>query len=636
MDRILELGDESPVAGLSIADFSRQFRSRNEDILTEEEQAVVDATKVLVAGCGTVAGSAVEPLVRLGINDLVLADPDVYDVTNLNRQACLLADVGRPKPEVLADRAAAINPLVQTEVLTEGITPENVEAAFKGITFVCEGVDASMDLWAKYLVHHHAALRRIPVVSGVDFGGKPTLYVFDYRSDPRPFYGKGTEADHREGRTIDAIRWIGNLTIPADFAPIIVDRLQTGAPWPQTVYTAWGIGALMTRTLVDLALHRDVPYIVAVDFHQIARKRRKRLQERLRLPKVLLQARREANRVQREGEVITPSPDRATSLPGGVSPHLLPFVDAIRHAPSAGNQQPWSVHGEGSTLRLYASEDAQLLGLDPTGALMAQSLGCAIEATNSIAEMSIEYAGNLGAVQPSSLVATLQLERFRSDYSTQAGLLSLRHTNRRPYERDEPPVELLEELRDAGREHGVSVSVFTSPADFDTLGKIAAESQLRQLRECRAAGEFGRVLRSTSAVAESGTGIPPDALLPNQRLSKVALRVLAWLPGAREHLLTRHSHRLVARSGALLVLGWGESVQDQIASGRALMSLWLKANRGHWAIHPVSVREPTQSEITVRDGTTVSLPSTGFTLVRLGRAARCSPGQRMSIEEIVR
>src|SRR6185295_15899647 len=89
---------------------------RNADVISPQEQAVISSVRVLVAGCGSVGGSVVEPLVRLGLTSLVVADPEVYELSNINRQACFQADIGRSKAVVVAERATTINPSVEVKV----------------------------------------------------------------------------------------------------------------------------------------------------------------------------------------------------------------------------------------------------------------------------------------------------------------------------------------------------------------------------------------------------------------------------------------------------------------------------------------------------------------------------------------
>ena len=66
-------------------------------------------SRVIIVGNGG-AASAVEDLVRGGIHDLVLVDPDVVSESNLATQQVYRRDIGRPKVEAIADRLREINP----------------------------------------------------------------------------------------------------------------------------------------------------------------------------------------------------------------------------------------------------------------------------------------------------------------------------------------------------------------------------------------------------------------------------------------------------------------------------------------------------------------------------------------------
>jgi tRNA A37 threonylcarbamoyladenosine dehydratase len=66
---------------------------------------------VCVVGIGGVGSWAVEALVRSGIGELTLIDLDDVCIGNTNRQLHALAgEYGKPKVEVMASRALAINP----------------------------------------------------------------------------------------------------------------------------------------------------------------------------------------------------------------------------------------------------------------------------------------------------------------------------------------------------------------------------------------------------------------------------------------------------------------------------------------------------------------------------------------------
>ena len=78
---------------------------RNRFFISDIEQSALSDCSVLIAGCGSTGGAVVEPLVRLGVRRLIVADPGTYEVSNLNRQESTVDDVGRNKAEVAAERA---------------------------------------------------------------------------------------------------------------------------------------------------------------------------------------------------------------------------------------------------------------------------------------------------------------------------------------------------------------------------------------------------------------------------------------------------------------------------------------------------------------------------------------------------
>jgi tRNA A37 threonylcarbamoyladenosine dehydratase len=58
-------------------EFYASFTARNRGLVSDDEQQMLRRAVILVAGCGSIGGAVVEPLVRLGAECLVLAEPDV-------------------------------------------------------------------------------------------------------------------------------------------------------------------------------------------------------------------------------------------------------------------------------------------------------------------------------------------------------------------------------------------------------------------------------------------------------------------------------------------------------------------------------------------------------------------------------
>ncbi len=85
--------------------------SRTRILIGDEPLKRLAAARVAVFGVGGVGGFCVESLVRSGVGTLHLYDDDTVSESNLNRQiTALRSTLGRPKAEVMAERAADINP----------------------------------------------------------------------------------------------------------------------------------------------------------------------------------------------------------------------------------------------------------------------------------------------------------------------------------------------------------------------------------------------------------------------------------------------------------------------------------------------------------------------------------------------
>ena len=80
----------------------------------------------VVVGLGGVGSWAAEALARSGAGRLVLVDGDTVCASNTNRQLHALAGTeGRPKAEVLAERARAIRPGIEAVTVSRFVAKGN-------------------------------------------------------------------------------------------------------------------------------------------------------------------------------------------------------------------------------------------------------------------------------------------------------------------------------------------------------------------------------------------------------------------------------------------------------------------------------------------------------------------------------
>ncbi len=87
------------------------FIGRNAGFVSEAEQERLRNASVLVCGVGGMGGAAVQSLARAGVGNLVIADMDHFEVSNLNRQVFATLDtVGQAKTHATAAAVASVNP----------------------------------------------------------------------------------------------------------------------------------------------------------------------------------------------------------------------------------------------------------------------------------------------------------------------------------------------------------------------------------------------------------------------------------------------------------------------------------------------------------------------------------------------
>jgi hypothetical protein len=157
------------------------FTTRNIGFVSEAEQASLRAAHVFVCGVGGMGGAAFMALVRAGVGRFTIADIDVFEVSNLNRQVFAnAATIGASKAGSAADAARAINPAVEIEVVGAEWMERLDDIAARTICIV-NGID---DIAAGIHLYRQA---RAAGVAVIDAYMSPLPSVIVVRSeDPRP------------------------------------------------------------------------------------------------------------------------------------------------------------------------------------------------------------------------------------------------------------------------------------------------------------------------------------------------------------------------------------------------------------------------------------------------------------------
>ncbi len=115
---------------------------RNRRTISTAQQLRLFQSRVAILGCGGLGGQVMEVLARLGVGTLKVVDPDVFEEHNLNRQVlCTLSNLGTPKAEAAAKRAAQINPAVRLLPVQEKLDRANGREILGDLDAVVDGLD---------------------------------------------------------------------------------------------------------------------------------------------------------------------------------------------------------------------------------------------------------------------------------------------------------------------------------------------------------------------------------------------------------------------------------------------------------------------------------------------------------------
>jgi sulfur carrier protein ThiS adenylyltransferase len=107
----------------------------------EQIREVLKSKRVGIAGCGGLGSNCAVALARVGIGELVIADFDLVDASNLNRQYYFLSQVGLKKAISLEENIAKINPEVKVIARDIRVTESNVESLFGDCDVIVEAFD---------------------------------------------------------------------------------------------------------------------------------------------------------------------------------------------------------------------------------------------------------------------------------------------------------------------------------------------------------------------------------------------------------------------------------------------------------------------------------------------------------------
>src|SRR5208337_4245334 len=133
------LHDQKELTDYDLKRYNRQMMIKG---FGEEGQKKLKNTKVFVAGVGGLGSPVSTYLAVAGFGHITIADLDVVDLSNLNRQILHWdKDVGNVKVKSDLEKLTQINPSIEVETFHGKIDENNIYDLTKGYDIIIDAMD---------------------------------------------------------------------------------------------------------------------------------------------------------------------------------------------------------------------------------------------------------------------------------------------------------------------------------------------------------------------------------------------------------------------------------------------------------------------------------------------------------------
>lgn len=249
--------------------------ARNGGYIDESTQDSMRESTLLVAGCGMGSSVAVAAA-RMGFEKFILADGDVVDAHNLNRQFYNFADVGNFKVASLESAILAINPNASVKALPTHLDAGNTRDIVASADLIIDTVDF-VDLPAILGLHDEARTQNKPILTAMNVGFGALVWFFPAGSPVSLRTMLMAHHDPQQGAAEYAQvyrKFFGRISSSMDEAVVehmsnVMERMRDGQACPasQLAVGSFGVAALALSMLTDYLSGLPVPHAPTMVFH---------------------------------------------------------------------------------------------------------------------------------------------------------------------------------------------------------------------------------------------------------------------------------------------------------------------------------------------------------------------------------
>lgn len=584
--------------------------SRNIGLLKRQEQEVLKNARVAIPGLGGVGGTHLVTMVRSGVGKFNIADFDVFEPANVNRQyGATLPAFGRPKIDILKEQALSINPFIEINAFSEGVTHDNIDIFLNDVDVVLDGLDF-FNFEIRRLLFNRARERGIFVVTAAPLGFSSALLVF------APNSGMGFDQYFNivkgmaEEEQYLAFA-MGLAPRPTHIGYMDLNKVSfESKSGPSLDVACLACASLAGTKAIQIILNRGrikpVPYYVQFDPYLMKFRKgklffgNKNPVQRLKMHFV----RYLLGKHQKMHKVDAPAIPHLPSDTAYLSDDILNFlIKAGIQAPSGDNAQPWRFKKSNNAIDVYldrASDDS-FFNINQIASII--SCGAVIE-NIKIAAMKLGIETDMRILpdgEKVDLMAQLKFSITQDKGSSGDDVLFdsiwKRNTNRRFYRPSSVSPFLIETLKaTTSNIPGACLHVVTDKQEMKAIaGMIFAADQIRTQnkslhlhlhRMIRYSGKAAEAERDGLPLKNLEAGFAGEWFLKSTRSWKV-MHLLNT--SGISKFVARHSYECIVRSSGVALLTVNHTDEASFLNGgRAVERAWLTLTHLGLAVQPMT------------------------------------------------
>lgn len=587
-------------------EFTELRTNRNKHKITDKERQILSTKKIGIIGLSVGQSVASTLAMERVCGELVIADFDKLELSNLNRIRTGLHNLDLQKTINAAREIAELDPFLKVTCYHKGITEENIDAFLLNngkLDLLIEECD-SLDI--KVLSRQKAKEYGIPVMMDTNDRGMLDIERYDLQKDYPLFHGLLGNINYNALKGLNAqqkipflLQLIGLNTASNRSKVSLIEMGQSISNFPQLASSVVLGGAIVTdvsrRILLDQLRVSGRFY---VDVENIIKDKEPIIPAFVPhvYPELSLQDMRSiANEINNiNNDVIKPSHEVISKI-----------VADAGLAPSSGNDQPWKWLYKNGRIYLFHDLSRSYSFGDYKSMAAYTSIGAAIEnfvlsANNKNLETEITL---LPKKDNDKLIAVIDFVKngtinINKDlYNELYRYLPLRCTNRKLTQRTEVPDSVLQELKAVTESVSGAQVFFTSDVEqLKIIGQIiSACDRMRLLHPHGHHDFYKREMRWSPEEAKSKrTGmdihtleIPAEAMMAIHAVrNEEVVKTLLDINGAQAFKMVSVQNAIASSAMGLVTMP-AYTPENFIEGGRAWQRQWLKANGMGYAYQPL-------------------------------------------------